>query len=101
MTPSKTFRTRRNGCLGWMDKDGQPTERVAKMFKTPTQGASTSLWAATSPQLNDIGESIVKIVRWLHPRVMVKMLVLLESMTGLSIQKKPVVFWDETERMLS
>ena len=41
--------------LGWMDKDGQPTERVAKMFKTPTQGASTTLWAATSPQLDNIG----------------------------------------------
>ena len=41
--------------LGWMDKDGQPTERVAKMFKTPTQGASTTLWAATSSQLNNIG----------------------------------------------
>jgi NAD(P)-dependent dehydrogenase (short-subunit alcohol dehydrogenase family) len=41
--------------LGWMDKEGQPTELVAKMFKTATQGASTSLWAATSPQLDDIG----------------------------------------------
>ena len=41
--------------LGWMDKDGQPTERVAKMFKTPTQGASTTLWAATSSQLDNIG----------------------------------------------
>ena len=41
--------------LGWMDKEGQPTELVAKMFKTARQGASTSLWAATSPQLDDIG----------------------------------------------
>ena len=41
--------------LGWMDKDGQPTERVAKMFKSATQGASTTLWAATSPQLDGIG----------------------------------------------
>ena len=41
--------------LGWMGEDGQPTERVAKMFKTPTQGASTTLWAATSSQLDGIG----------------------------------------------
>ena len=41
--------------VGWMDKEGQPTELAAKMFKTATQGASTSLWAATSPQLDDIG----------------------------------------------
>ena len=41
--------------LGWMGEDGQPTERVVKMFKTPTQGASTTLWAATSSQLDGIG----------------------------------------------
>ena len=41
--------------LGWMNEDREPTERVAKMFKSPTQGASTSLWAATSPQLDGIG----------------------------------------------
>ena len=41
--------------LGWTDEDGKPTERVAKMFKTPAQGASTTLWAATSPKLDGIG----------------------------------------------
>jgi NAD(P)-dependent dehydrogenase (short-subunit alcohol dehydrogenase family) len=36
---------------GWMDKDGKVDER----FKTTEQGASTSVWAATSPQLDGMG----------------------------------------------
>ena len=32
---------------GWMTEDGVVSER----FKTPEQGAATSVWAATSPQL--------------------------------------------------
>ena len=36
---------------GWIDEDGTPNER----FKTPEQGASTSTWAATSPQLEGMG----------------------------------------------
>jgi NAD(P)-dependent dehydrogenase (short-subunit alcohol dehydrogenase family) len=36
---------------GWMDADGNPDER----FKTPEQGASTSVWAATAPQLDGMG----------------------------------------------
>ena len=41
--------------LGWLGEDGELSEMAAKAFKTPTQGASTSLWCATSPQLNGIG----------------------------------------------
>jgi|TARA_B100000767_G_scaffold180523_1_gene168499 NAD(P)-dependent dehydrogenase (short-subunit alcohol dehydrogenase family) len=41
--------------LGWLGKDGQPSEMAAAMFKTPSQGATTTLWAATSPQLENIG----------------------------------------------
>lgn len=37
--------------MGWIDDDGN----VHEGFKTPTQGASTSLWAATSPQLDGHG----------------------------------------------
>lgn len=37
--------------LGWMNEKGELSEQAAKMFKTPTQGASTTLWAATSPML--------------------------------------------------
>jgi len=36
---------------GWMDEDGTPDPR----FKTPAQGAATSTWAATSPQLDGMG----------------------------------------------
>jgi NAD(P)-dependent dehydrogenase (short-subunit alcohol dehydrogenase family) len=38
---------------GWIDDAGNPVEIPG--FKTPEQGAATSLWAATSPQLDDLG----------------------------------------------
>lgn len=41
--------------LGWKNADGSVPERVAKMFKTPSQGASTTLWALLSPQLDGLG----------------------------------------------
>lgn len=37
--------------LGWLNPDGTPSEMAQKFFKTPTQGCSTTLWAATSPAL--------------------------------------------------
>lgn len=37
--------------FGWIDEDGNLNEA----FKTPEQGASTTLWAATSPLLEDRG----------------------------------------------
>jgi NAD(P)-dependent dehydrogenase (short-subunit alcohol dehydrogenase family) len=36
---------------GWMEADGTVNER----FKSPAQGAATSVWAATSPQLDGKG----------------------------------------------
>jgi NAD(P)-dependent dehydrogenase (short-subunit alcohol dehydrogenase family) len=36
---------------GWMDQDGNVDAR----FKTPAQGAATSVWAATSPALEGMG----------------------------------------------
>jgi len=36
---------------GWMDEDGN----VNELFKTPEEGASTSVWAATAPKLDDMG----------------------------------------------
>ncbi|WP_371169307.1 oxidoreductase [Aliiroseovarius sp. 2305UL8-7] len=38
--------------LGWLGEDGEPSELAKSGFKTPEQGASTTLWAATSAQLN-------------------------------------------------
>ncbi len=41
--------------LGWTDADGNLSEQAAALFKTPSQGCTTTLWAATSPQLADTG----------------------------------------------
>ncbi|MBX5012956.1 SDR family NAD(P)-dependent oxidoreductase [Rhizobium lentis] len=37
---------------GWIDTDGNPIDPT---FKTPSQGAASQLWAATSPQLDGMG----------------------------------------------
>ena len=37
--------------MGWLNPDGTVPEAVAEIFKTPTQGCTTTLWAATSPLL--------------------------------------------------
>lgn len=39
--------------LGWLDENGEPSEMAKNGFKTPAQGCTTSLWAATSPLLAD------------------------------------------------
>jgi NAD(P)-dependent dehydrogenase (short-subunit alcohol dehydrogenase family) len=38
---------------GWIDEDGNPTNRF--QFKSPEQGAATSVWCATSAQLDGLG----------------------------------------------
>ncbi len=37
--------------LGWLDESGEPSELAKAGFKTPEQGCSTTLWAATSANL--------------------------------------------------
>ncbi len=37
--------------LGWIDENGEHSELAKQGFKTPEQGCSTTLWAATSPLL--------------------------------------------------
>ena len=39
--------------FGWVDENGEPTEMAKAGFKTPEQGCSTTLWAATSAKLED------------------------------------------------
>ncbi|MFL6121809.1 SDR family NAD(P)-dependent oxidoreductase [Actinophytocola sp.] len=39
--------------MGLLNEDGTP--RPSDLFKTPEQGAATQIWAATSPQLADLG----------------------------------------------
>lgn len=41
--------------LGWTDADGNLSEQAAAMFKSTTQGCTTTLWAATSDALADTG----------------------------------------------
>ncbi|MES2043327.1 MAG: oxidoreductase [Pseudomonadota bacterium] len=41
--------------LGWKAADGSIPPAVAALFKTPEQGAATSLWCALSPQLDGMG----------------------------------------------
>ena len=39
--------------LGWINEDGSPSELAKQGFKSPEQGCSTTLWAATSSLLTD------------------------------------------------
>jgi NAD(P)-dependent dehydrogenase (short-subunit alcohol dehydrogenase family) len=41
--------------LGWKNADGTVPPVVAAMFKTPEQGAATTIWAATNPRLEGLG----------------------------------------------
>ncbi|MFP6596843.1 MAG: oxidoreductase [Candidatus Hydrogenedentota bacterium] len=41
--------------LGWLGEDGEVSERAKGAFKTPTQGAGTTLWCATNPKLDNLG----------------------------------------------
>jgi NAD(P)-dependent dehydrogenase (short-subunit alcohol dehydrogenase family) len=53
LTPLQRHLTREEMMdMGWIDADGNQLET---RFKTPEQGASTSTWAATSPQLDGLG----------------------------------------------
>lgn len=65
--------------LGWKAADGSVPPMVQAMFKTPEQGASTTVWAATSPALAGKGGvycedcNIAKLAgadsqRWEHAR---------------------------------
>ena len=52
-TPLQRYLTREEMvAAGWIDEDGNVT---FSSFKTPEQGAATSVWAATSPQLDGMG----------------------------------------------
>ncbi len=41
--------------LGWLGPDGEISEMARSLFKTPEQGASTTVWAATSALLTERG----------------------------------------------
>jgi NAD(P)-dependent dehydrogenase (short-subunit alcohol dehydrogenase family) len=52
---SKYFSPEVLRAVGLVDEDGDPIIDPAKGLKTVEQGASTSLWCATSPQLDGMG----------------------------------------------
>ena len=41
--------------LGWLNEQGEISDGARAMFKTPSQGCTTTLWAATSPLLQGKG----------------------------------------------
>ncbi len=41
--------------MGWIDETGAVSEAARPFFKSTSQGAATSLWCATSPQLDSMG----------------------------------------------
>ncbi|MFN2258321.1 MAG: SDR family NAD(P)-dependent oxidoreductase, partial [Parasphingopyxis sp.] len=44
--------TEEQQAMGWLDENGEISEQVKDFFKTPEQGCSTTLWAATSALLD-------------------------------------------------
>jgi len=56
MTPlQRHLDTEEMVALGWIDESGEIAAQAKAMFKTPDQGCTTTLWCATSTQLNDRG----------------------------------------------
>lgn len=56
MTPlQRHLDTAEMHALGWVDENGELSETAKKLFKTPEQGAATTLWCATSPALDERG----------------------------------------------
>lgn len=41
--------------LGWLDKNGEMSAQAASLFKTPEEGASTTVWCAISRKLDGKG----------------------------------------------
>jgi len=52
MTPlQRHLENEEMAALGWLDKEGNLSEQAKALFKSPSQGCSTTLWAATSTAL--------------------------------------------------
>jgi hypothetical protein len=52
----KNLSVEESGTLGWLKPDGTPID----IFKTPAQGAATSAWAATAPEIASLGGSYLE-----------------------------------------
>lgn len=56
MTPlQRHLETEEMIALGWLGPDGDLSEMAAQHFKSPSQGASTTLWCAVSPETDSLG----------------------------------------------
>lgn len=86
--------------MGWMNPDGTIPPAIQAMFKTPEQGASTAIWAATSSQLKGRGGEycedcdIARLAgpdsqRWEHAR------------EWICDEDKADRLWEMSERMLA
>jgi NAD(P)-dependent dehydrogenase (short-subunit alcohol dehydrogenase family) len=83
--------------MGWMNEEGV----VAQGFKTPAQGASTSVWAAVGPELEGVGglylENLAQARAWgeepmagvmpyaLDPEAAERLWILSEETTGIGL----------------
>jgi NAD(P)-dependent dehydrogenase (short-subunit alcohol dehydrogenase family) len=68
LTPLQRHLTREEMmALGWVDEEGRP---IGKGFKTPAQGASTSVWAAIGVELEGVGglylENLAEAEPWVE-----------------------------------
>ena len=86
--------------LGWTKEDGSPSDLAAAGFKSPSVGASTSLWAATSPKLNGLGGVYCE-----DCNIAVQVPGDSQSYDGVRPwavdQEAALRLWDETERQLA
>ena len=86
--------------LGWLGPDGEISETAKAMFKTPEQGASTTVWAATSALLDGKGGvycencNIAKLAGPDAPRYA-------EVQPHACDNEQAARLWTETEKMLA
>ncbi len=101
MTPlQRHLETEEMIALGWLDETGEISERAKAMFKTPEQGATTTLWAATNSKLDHRGGEycedcdIAQLADETSPPY-------LHVAPHAVDEEAAVRLWDETERMLA
>ena len=86
--------------FGWTDAEGNPSAVAEKLFKSPSQGCATSLWAATAVSLNGMGGVYCEDCN-------ISRVVPDDSNDFTGVRQWAVAsdiaeqLWDETDRMLS
>jgi NAD(P)-dependent dehydrogenase (short-subunit alcohol dehydrogenase family) len=100
LTPlQRHLETEEMAALGWLDENGDLSEQAKALFKSPSQGCTTTLWAATSPLLSGKGGlycedcDVSEIVTEQTPRYLGVMPWAVDDESALRL-------WDVTEAML-